>query len=229
MLPQVHDRLLGAPWAVAAAVRLDAPVPPFPASLPASCSAPEPARLAFGLSAPEFPGPPLEQPDASVPALPKIGTCLEKADSEKRPKKVSQIRIRKTIPKPDPNLTPMGLPRPKRLKKKEFSLEEIYTNKNYRSPPTTRCLETIFEEPKERNGSLVSVSQQKRKRILEFQDFTVPRKRRMRSRVKVPGSSTRAQKAASQGRELDGLLIQRLTDLEAFLAEEEQKEQVAGS
>lgn len=37
-----------------------------------------------------------------------------KDESEKRPKKVSQIRIRKTIPKPDPNLTPMGLPRPKR-------------------------------------------------------------------------------------------------------------------
>lgn len=92
-----------------------------------------------------------------------------------------------------------------------------------------RCLETIFEEPKERNGSLISVSQQKRKRILEFQDFTVPRKRKVRSRVKVLGSSTRAQKAALQGRELDGLLIQRLTDLEAFFAEEEQKEQVAGS
>lgn len=39
---------------------------------------------------------------------------LPKDESEKRPKKVSQIRIRKTIPKPDPNLTPMGLPRPKR-------------------------------------------------------------------------------------------------------------------
>lgn len=37
-----------------------------------------------------------------------------KTEPEKRPKKVSQIRIRKTVPKPDPNLTPMGLPKPKR-------------------------------------------------------------------------------------------------------------------
>ncbi|KAF5909471.1 protein PRR14L, partial [Clarias magur] len=51
-----------------------------------------------------------------------------------RSKRVSQIRIRKTMPKQDKNLTPMGLPKPKRLKKKEFSLEEIYTNKNYKSP-----------------------------------------------------------------------------------------------
>lgn len=29
-------------------------------------------------------------------------------------KRVSQIRIRKTVPKPDNNLTPMGLPKPKR-------------------------------------------------------------------------------------------------------------------
>nr|XP_046173673.1 uncharacterized protein wu:fi75a02 isoform X3 [Oncorhynchus gorbuscha] len=55
-----------------------------------------------------------------------------------RSKRVSQIRIRKTVPKPDNNLTPMGLPKPKRLKKKEFSLEEIYTNKNYRSPTPNR-------------------------------------------------------------------------------------------
>lgn len=95
--------------------------------------------------------------------------------------------------------------------------------------PFPRCLETIFEEPKEKNGSLISVSQQKRKRILEFQDFTVPRKRRVRSRVKAPGSFTRAQKAALEGRELDVLLIQKLTDLETFFAKEEEKEQAASS
>ncbi|ETE67103.1 Protein PRR14L, partial [Ophiophagus hannah] len=150
-----------------------------------------------------------------------------KDESENRPKKVSQIRIRKTIPKPDPNLTPMGLPRPKRLKKTEFSLEEIYTNQNYKSPPATRCLETIFEEPKEKNGSLISISQQKRKRILEFQDFTIPRKRRARSRVRVTGGYTRAQKAAIEGRELDVLLIQKLTDLETFFAKEETQEQAS--
>ncbi|XP_012869849.1 PREDICTED: protein PRR14L-like [Dipodomys ordii] len=122
----------------------------------------------------------------------------------------------------------MGLPRPKRLKKKEFSLEEIYTNKNYKSPPANRCLETIFEEPKERNGTLISVSQQKRKRVLEFQDFTVPRKRKARGKVKLTGSFTRAQKAALQGQELDALLIQKLMELETFFAKEEEKEQSSG-
>lgn len=92
-----------------------------------------------------------------------------------------------------------------------------------------RCLETIFEEPRERNGSWISVSHQKRKRILEFQDFTAPRKRRARSRVKVAGSFTRAQKAAVEGQELDLLLIQKLTDLETFFAKQEEQRDVPGS
>ncbi|XP_022071210.1 uncharacterized protein wu:fi75a02 isoform X1 [Acanthochromis polyacanthus] len=54
-----------------------------------------------------------------------------------RSKRVSQIRIRRASPRETP-LTPMGLPKVKRLKKKEFSLEEIYTNKNYRSPSPNR-------------------------------------------------------------------------------------------
>lgn len=87
-----------------------------------------------------------------------------------------------------------------------------------------RCLETIFEEPKERNGTLISISQQKRKRVLEFQDFTVPRKRRARGKVMVAGSFTRAQKAAVQSRELDALLIQKLMELETFFAKEEEQE-----
>ncbi|NWI91494.1 PR14L protein, partial [Pitta sordida] len=111
-----------------------------------------------------------------------------------------------------------------RLKKKEFSLEEIYTNKNYKSPPPARSLETIFEEPKEKNGHLVSVSQQKRKRILEFQDFTLPRKRKTRGKIKAVGSFTRAKRAALQSAELDVLLSQKLMDLEAFLAEEVEQE-----
>ncbi|KYO31665.1 protein PRR14L [Alligator mississippiensis] len=204
--------------------------PSFSVLLPKSCSVPESTVSPLRLSAPEFQVHPFEV-DASLPPCPgsQTDTEFKKAEPEKRPKRVSQIRIRKTVPKPDPNLTPMGLPRPKRLKKKEFSLEEIYTNKNYKSPPTTRCLETIFEEPKEKNGSLISVSQQKRKRILEFQDFTIPRKRKARNRVKVAGSFTRAKKAALQGTELDALLIQKLMDLEAFFAEEEEREQASGS
>ncbi|XP_026109768.1 protein PRR14L-like [Carassius auratus] len=113
------------------------------------------------------------------------------AQGGQRSKRVSQIRIRKTVPKPVNNLTPMGLPKPKRLKKKEFSLEEIYTNKNYKSPTPNRSLETIFEEPKEKKGSLVCIGHQKRKRVLDFPDFTLPRKRKAKTnlgplRVKGP-------------------------------------------
>ncbi|XP_059264880.1 protein PRR14L isoform X2 [Mustela nigripes] len=202
--------------------------PPFPALVPKSCLVTDSAVSKLLLSASEFQVPEFDELDSVAASCPHPQSSPpeeKEAEPEKRPKKVSQIRIRKTIPKPDPNLTPMGLPRPKRLKKKEFSLEEIYTNKNYKSPPANRCLETIFEEPKERNGTLISISQQKRKRVLEFQDFTVPRKRRVRGKVKVAGSFTRAQKAALQSRELDALLIQKLMELETFFAKEEEDQE----
>ncbi|CAK6961127.1 uncharacterized protein LOC128378907 [Scomber scombrus] len=90
--------------------------------------------------------------------------------------KVSSIRIRKTLPKPQNNLTPMGLPKPIRLKKKEFSLEEIYTNKNFSKPPESR-LETIFEVPlSRRNGSESWFSQRRIKRFLEFLEVGEVRK-----------------------------------------------------
>ncbi|XP_045145594.1 protein PRR14L isoform X2 [Echinops telfairi] len=201
--------------------------PSFSALVPKPCVVTETAVSNLLLSASAFQVSGFDELDGMTAVCPRPQSSppeQKEAEPEKRPKKVSQIRIRKTIPKPDPNLTPMGLPRPKRLKKKEFSLEEIYTNKNYKSPPANRCLETIFEEPKERNGTLISISQQKRKRVLEFQDFTVPRKRRARGKVKVAGSFTRAQKAALQSRELDALLIQKLMELETFFAEEEEQE-----
>ncbi|XP_003478340.1 protein PRR14L isoform X2 [Cavia porcellus] len=205
--------------------------PPFPTLVPKSCLVTDPAVSKLLCSASEFQVPGFDELDGVTAVCPRPQSSppeQKEAEPEKRPKKVSQIRIRKTIPKPDPNLTPMGLPRPKRLKKKEFSLEEIYTNKNYKSPPANRCLETIFEEPKERNGTLISISQQKRKRVLEFQDFTVPRKRRARGKIKLGGSFTRAQKAALQSRELDALLIQKLMELETFFAKEEEQEQSSG-
>ncbi|XP_010876330.1 uncharacterized protein wu:fi75a02 isoform X2 [Esox lucius] len=136
-----------------------------------------------------------------------------------RSKRVSQIRIRKTVPKPDNNLTPMGLPKPKRLKKKEFSLEEIYTNKNYKSPTPNRSLETIFEEPKEKNGSLVCIGQQKRKRVLDFPDFTLPRKRKARANLmplRVKGPRGRGRRGRSDDVDLDIMLIERLSELEDF-------------
>ncbi|XP_041344486.1 protein PRR14L isoform X3 [Pyrgilauda ruficollis] len=226
MLPHSPVQSMGALQSAGHAIRLETSFPPplpKPHALPESL--PSPPRL----SASELQIPVLDEADASVPPCLRSqdDTELKKTEPEKRPKKVSQIRIRKTVPKPDPNLTPMGLPKPKRLKKKEFSLEEIYTNKNYKSPPPARSLETIFEEPKEKNGHLISVSQQKRKRILEFQDFTLPRKRKTRGKIKAVGSFTRAKRAALQSAELDVLLSQKLMDLEAFFAEEVEQEQAS--
>ncbi|XP_043924801.1 protein PRR14L [Protopterus annectens] len=159
--------------------------------------------------------------EAPVTVEVKEEHALDEDKVKKTTKKVSQIKIRKAVPKPDPNLTPMGLPKPKRVTKKEFSLEEIYTNKNYKGPPANRCLETIFEEPKEKNGSLICISHQKRKRVLDFQDFTVPRKRRARSGVKMTIGRTRGQKQVQDNVGMDILLIQKLTDLENFFADEE--------
>ncbi|XP_067861610.1 uncharacterized protein [Heptranchias perlo] len=169
-----------------------------------------------------------------IPSITYVETQLHSEQKEERAapdkpvskskgslRKVSQIRIRKTVPKQDTNLTPMGLPKPKRLKKKEFSLEEIYTNQNYKSPSAhSKYLETIFEEPVLKKGSFICTSLQKRKRLLEFQDYTLPRKRRAHAGVKVQ-SRTRGRKATTREGEIDSLLVQKLTELEAFLAGED--------
>uniref|UniRef100_UPI003AAF3F65 uncharacterized protein n=2 Tax=Centroberyx TaxID=88664 RepID=UPI003AAF3F65 len=146
-----------------------------------------------------------------------------------RVKRVSQIRIRRASPR-ETLLTPMGLPKVKRLKKKEFSLEEIYTNKNYKSPTANRSLETIFEE----RGELL-LGQQRRRRLLLFQDFTLPRRRR-RSQTQAPPTSNTQQgaglpvsvaprkRAAARRRchdddnDLDVMLVERLSALEDFLS-----------
>lgn len=137
-----------------------------------------------------------------------------------------------------------------RLKKKEFSLEEIYTNKNYKSPTPNRSvlisaklviikfyfilsvwlefigscllhflrsLETIFEEPKEKNGTLVCIGNQKRKRVLDFPDFTLPRKRKTKTNL----SSLRSQgsrRGKNKDAELNVMLIQRLSELEDYFS-----------
>ncbi|XP_072224295.1 uncharacterized protein prr14 isoform X2 [Leuresthes tenuis] len=126
-----------------------------------------------------------EDTSSSSPEFEDAGLREEKALSDSEIKvvrkheergKVSSIRIRKTLPKPQTNLTPMGLPKPIRLKKKEFSLEEIYTNKNFSKPPESR-LETIFEVPLSRkNGSESWFGQRRVKRFLEFLEVGEARK-----------------------------------------------------
>ncbi|XP_061444878.1 proline-rich protein 14 isoform X2 [Rhineura floridana] len=133
--------------------------------------------------------------------------------------KVSSIRIRKTPARQQANLTPMGLPRPVRLNKKEFSLEEIYTNKNYRTPTEKRSFETIFEVPLERNGALIFTSQRKLKRAMEFREGGLPRKqRKARSRG---GRRAGGRRAQPQSLELEEMLQQRLAELDALFEEEE--------
>ncbi|KAG9353841.1 hypothetical protein JZ751_011965 [Albula glossodonta] len=187
---------------------------PSPKSLRLDCIPSEPAPN-FALTSANVKYPGLHGRGAT-----REGGLYDKAvgpQPGQRSKRVSQIRIRKTVPKPDNNLTPMGLPKPKRLKKKEFSLEEIYTNKNYRSPTPNRSLETIFEEPKEKNGALVCIGQQKRKRVLDFPDFTLPRKRRARASLGVlRGPRGRGRRGRPDDADLDIMLIERLSELEDF-------------
>lgn len=137
--------------------------------------------------------------------------------------KVSRFRIRKTPAKQTPSLTPMGLPKPIRLNKTEFSLEEIYTNKNYRTPTEKRTYETIFEEPLERNGNMIFTSQRKVKRLMEFHDGCGPRKRRARQKGKVMGPGRgRRQQTKTQELDLDVLLQHRLQELDALFAADEE-------
>ncbi|XP_068940774.1 proline-rich protein 14 isoform X6 [Petaurus breviceps papuanus] len=139
------------------------------------------------------------------------------SDSEtKAVGKVSCFRIRRTPSRTQPNLTPMGLPRPIRLNKKEFSLEEIYTNKNYRSPTAKRSFETIFEEPRERNGTLVFTSSRKLRRAVEFRDCSRPRHRR-------PSRAVRPAPGRAPTPDLGPLLQQRLEELDALLLQEEEE------
>ncbi|XP_030418229.1 proline-rich protein 14 isoform X3 [Gopherus evgoodei] len=145
-----------------------------------------------------------------------------KCSQEETTGKVSRFRIRKTPAKQQANLTPMGLPRPVRLDKKEFSLEEIYTNKNYRTPTEKRTFETIFEEPRERNGALVLTSQRKLKRTMEFQDSSLPRKqRRARPRGRLTGRVPGGRRAPPQHPDLEELLRQRLAELDALFEDDE--------
>ncbi|XP_034624091.1 proline-rich protein 14 isoform X3 [Trachemys scripta elegans] len=184
------------------------------------------------------PGPPHHEEPATALLCPRDGSqCPEQGDrghgvttggillsrtdakcsQEETTGKVSRFRIRKTPAKQQANLTPMGLPRPVRLDKKEFSLEEIYTNKNYRTPTEKRTFETIFEEPRERNGALVLTSQRKLKRTMEFQDSSLPRKqRRARPRGRLAGRAPGGRRAPPQHPDLEELLRQRLAELDAL-------------
>ncbi|XP_069023653.1 uncharacterized protein [Embiotoca jacksoni] len=178
--------------------------------LPRRRALPLPACSANGLSAP-------------LPAGQSAAGSEFLSSNGERGKRVSQIRIRRASPRETP-LTPMGLPKVKRLRKKEFSLEEIYTNKNYKSPTTNRSLETIFEEPREKDGALLLIGQQRRRRLLLFPDFTQPRKRKRPQGIPVamlPRKRGAARRhclgSGDDDADLDVMLVERLSALEDFL------------
>lgn len=165
------------------------------------------------------------------PTEPRLGSTKGKelraskdkvlSDPEKKTMgKVSRFRIRRTPVRLQPNLTPMGLPRPIRLNKKEFTLEEIYTNKNYQSPTARRTFETIFEEPRERNGTLIFTSSRKLRRAVEFRDSSLPRSRRPSRGVRTAASRTLTPNLAPS-QDVGSLLQERLKELDALLLEEE--------
>ncbi|KAG8521231.1 Protein PRR14L [Galemys pyrenaicus] len=114
MLPYVPLPGVEATFNTKSQMRLE---PLFPALVPKSCLITDSAVSKLLLSASEFQVPEYDELEGVTAACPRPQSSPPKqkeVEPEKRPKKVSQIRIRKTIPKPDPNLTPMGLPRPKR-------------------------------------------------------------------------------------------------------------------
>ncbi|XP_061566905.1 uncharacterized protein LOC133421375 isoform X2 [Cololabis saira] len=169
-----------------------------------------------------------------------VGLTEEKAlsDSEikvvqkhEEQRKVSSIRIRRTLPKPQTNLTPMGLPKPIRVKKKEFTLEEIYTNKNYSKPPESR-LESIFEMPlTRRDGSEAWFGQRRVKRFLEFSEGGEARKPKKPlvgvGKVGISGSRTRRGSFSKDGpslsaQDVDSLLCSKLDQLKLWLAHDQQ-------
>ncbi|XP_014049381.2 proline-rich protein 14 isoform X4 [Salmo salar] len=162
---------------------------------------------------------------------------LETGKHEER-RKVSSIRIRKALPKLLHNLTPMGLPKPIRVKKKEFSLEEVYTNKNFTKPPERR-LETIFEVPlSRRDGSYSLLGQKRMKRFVEFPEVGVARKPRKPlvgagaggglprkagvgspfGRPKRGGCPSSKDHPTLNLQELDSLLCSKLDQLDSWLA-----------
>ncbi|TRY98230.1 hypothetical protein DNTS_035197 [Danionella cerebrum] len=155
--------------------------------------------------------------------------------------KVSSIRIRKKIPKPQNNLTPMGLPKTIRVKKKDFSLEEIYTNKNFSKPPDGR-LETIFEVPfNRRDGSQAVVGPKKLKRFVEFPELGVARKPKKPLVSLVAGGGSQRKPTGNSGssrprrglgvsstveerlslQELESLLFSKLEELDSWMALEQ--------
>ncbi|XP_076812535.1 uncharacterized protein LOC143459324 [Clavelina lepadiformis] len=125
-------------------------------------------------------------------------------------------RIRKTLPPVKTRQTPLGLPKPLRIKKDNFSIEEIYTNKNY-STPVPKLLETIFEYPKEeKDGTTRFAEKRKKQRAMYFVTNPAERPAKKRKRKKFKRRSTR-QNRIDKDVETDTKLLSVLTELDEHM------------
>ncbi|KAM9305052.1 proline-rich protein 14 [Gastrophryne carolinensis] len=142
---------------------------------------------------------------------------------EMREGRVSTIQIRKRVTRQDGGLTPLGLPKRVRLHKDDFSLEEIYTNKNYHTPTEKRKFETIFEEPIMKGGALVLTGQRPLRRIMVFRDGGAPRRRR-KKKGRGGGRSRRGGNSAAAQLNVELLLQHKLDELDEALQHLEEEE-----
>ncbi|XP_056410764.1 proline-rich protein 14 isoform X2 [Hyla sarda] len=140
--------------------------------------------------------------------------------SRSKENKVSNIQIRKRAQRQEGNLTPLGLPKRVRLQKEDFSLEEIYTNKNYRTPTEKRKFETIFEEPIMKGDTLILTSQRPLRRIMVFKEGgAAPRKRKKKG--KAAGRTRRwTDTGTGENVNYELLLQHKLKQLDAALQED---------
>ncbi|OCT61818.1 hypothetical protein XELAEV_18047847mg [Xenopus laevis] len=190
-------------------------------SLHSEYSLHSPSRSDNGLEKPFFTSPSNSRTESQTEAS-LSDSELKDPESWKGAKagKVSNFQIRKRPKRQEGNLTPMGLPKRIRLQKEEFSLEEIYTNKNYRTPTEKRTFETIFEEPIMKGENLVLTSHRPLKRVIVFRDCTVaPRRRKRKGKG---GGRGRRGAPNTQGEKVntDLLLQHKLSQLAAELEEE---------
>jgi len=118
-------------------------------------------------------------------------SSTKKSEETVQPRRSSRKKNTVKLNKPIENdrLTPMGLPKPIRLGKNvEMSLEDIYMQKDYRTPKTTSALPTIIDEndPKVKKSVMTKL---KRCRHIDFQ--TDPALRKARKRPGSRAKSTR--------------------------------------
>merc|ERR1711892_517496 len=88
-----------------------------------------------------------------------LATIESNAEPNEKPAPRRSTRKKMNKPIVNVRMTPMGLPKPTRLSKTaDVSVEDLYLQKDYRTPKTTSALQTIFDEndAKRKKGMLMS-------------------------------------------------------------------------